>query len=49
MKKVVMNGTIVAGLGLLIIYGGLLYIGATGSGLFPNDMESALTGDWPGL
>ncbi|MEY8191661.1 branched-chain amino acid transport system II carrier protein [Peribacillus simplex] len=41
MKKVVMNGTIVAGLGLFIIYGGLLYIGATGSGLFPADMESA--------
>ncbi|MDM5285953.1 branched-chain amino acid transport system II carrier protein [Peribacillus frigoritolerans] len=41
MKQVVMNGTIVAGLGLLIIYGGLLYIGATGSGLFPNEMESA--------
>jgi LIVCS family branched-chain amino acid:cation transporter len=41
MKQVVMNGTLVAGLGLLIIYGGLLYIGATGSGLFPNEMESA--------
>ncbi|MFJ5748039.1 branched-chain amino acid transport system II carrier protein [Peribacillus frigoritolerans] len=41
MKQVVMNGTIVAGLGLLIIYGGLLYIGATGSGLFPSEMESA--------
>ncbi|MGE7764977.1 branched-chain amino acid transport system II carrier protein [Peribacillus sp. NPDC096540] len=41
MKKIVLNGTIVAGIGLLIIYGGLLYIGATGSGLFPKDMESS--------
>lgn len=41
MRKIVLNGTIVAGIGLLIIYGGLLYIGATGSILFPKDIESS--------
>jgi branched-chain amino acid:cation transporter, LIVCS family len=45
-RKVAINGTIIAGVGLLIVYGGLLYIGATGAGLFPKDIESTalLTG-----
>lgn len=46
MRKIVINGTVIAGIGLLIVYGGLLYLGAEGSGLFPNDIESTalLTG-----
>lgn len=30
---------IIAGLALFLIYGGLVYIGATGAGVFPNDIE----------
>lgn len=40
MRKIVINGTVIAGIGLLIVYGGLLYLGAAGSGLFPSDIES---------
>ncbi|MEC1524964.1 branched-chain amino acid transport system II carrier protein [Neobacillus niacini] len=40
MRKIVINGTVIAGIGLLIVYGGLLYLGAEGSGLFPKDIES---------
>jgi branched-chain amino acid:cation transporter, LIVCS family len=40
MRKIVVNGTVIAGIGLLIVYGGLLYLGAAGSGLFPKEMES---------
>jgi branched-chain amino acid:cation transporter, LIVCS family len=45
-RKVAINGTIIAGVGLLIVYGGLLFIGATGGGHFPKDIESTalLTG-----
>ena len=39
-KKMAITGTLIAGLGLLIVYGGLLYIGAAGSSLFPKDIES---------
>lgn len=46
MRKIVINGTVIAGVGLLVVYGGLLYLGAAGSGLFPKDIESTalLTG-----
>ncbi|KAB7706215.1 branched-chain amino acid transport system II carrier protein [Bacillus aerolatus] len=40
LRKITLNGTIIASVGLLVIYGGLLYIGATGSGLFPKDIDS---------
>lgn len=40
MRKVAISGTLIAGLGLLIVYGGLLYLGAAGSGMFPKDIES---------
>jgi branched-chain amino acid:cation transporter, LIVCS family len=40
MRKIVINGTVIAGVGLLIVYGGLLYLGAAGSGMFPKDIES---------
>lgn len=39
-KKIAFAGTLIAGLGLLIVYGGLLFIGAAGSSLFPQDIES---------
>ncbi len=32
---------LIAGLGLLSIYGGLLYLGATASGVFPADIPKA--------
>lgn len=40
MRKMAINATMIAGLGLLIVYGGLLYLGAAGSGMFPRDMEN---------
>ncbi|GHH99059.1 branched-chain amino acid transport system II carrier protein [Neobacillus kokaensis] len=40
MKKVAISATAIAGIGLLVVYGGLLYLGAAGSGLYPNDIES---------
>lgn len=40
MRKIALNGTGLAGIGLFVIYGGFLYIGATGSGLFPSDINS---------
>ncbi|MBY0123428.1 branched-chain amino acid transport system II carrier protein [Bacillus sp. S/N-304-OC-R1] len=40
MRKIALTGTVIAGLGLLIVYGGLLYIGASGSGMFPKDIDS---------
>lgn len=40
-RKITINATIIAGIGLLFVYGGLLYLGATGSALFPKDIESA--------
>ncbi|MCQ1530666.1 branched-chain amino acid transport system II carrier protein, partial [Lutispora saccharofermentans] len=45
-RKIAFSCAMVAGLGLLIIYGGLLYIGATGTDLFPADVEKTalLTG-----
>lgn len=39
-KKMAIIGTLIAGIGLLIVYGGLLYIGAGTSGIFPGDMDS---------
>ncbi|RBP44946.1 LIVCS family branched-chain amino acid:cation transporter [Garciella nitratireducens] len=38
-NKVTINAGIIAILGLLIVYGGLLYIGATGSSLFSAETE----------
>ena len=40
LRKITLNGTVIAGIGLLVVYGGLLYLGATGSGLFPKDIDS---------
>ncbi|MFZ7944120.1 branched-chain amino acid transport system II carrier protein [Neobacillus sp. 19] len=40
MKKVAISATVIAGFGLLVVYGGLLYLGAAGSGLYPKDIES---------
>ncbi|WP_103104943.1 branched-chain amino acid transport system II carrier protein [Brevibacillus reuszeri] len=40
MRKMAINGTLIAGLGLLIVYGGLLYLGAAGSGMFPSNIEN---------
>ncbi len=40
MRKIALIGTFIAGLGLLIIYGGLLFIGAAGSGIFPDNIDS---------
>ncbi|RJS61157.1 branched-chain amino acid transport system II carrier protein [Bacillus sp. PK3_68] len=37
-RKLALTGTLIAGVGLLIVYGGLLYIGASGSGAFPKDI-----------
>lgn len=39
-RKVALSGTLIAGLGLLVVYGGLLFIGASGSGVFPEAIES---------
>jgi len=35
---VAMKAGVVAGIGLALVYGGLLYLGATASGVFPQDM-----------
>ncbi|WP_066401175.1 branched-chain amino acid transport system II carrier protein [Neobacillus mesonae] len=40
MKKVAISATAIAGIGLLVVYGGLLYLGAAGSGLYPENIES---------
>jgi LIVCS family branched-chain amino acid:cation transporter len=34
-----LTGTLIAGIGLLIVYGGLLFIGASGSGFAPKGIE----------
>ncbi|WP_134700842.1 branched-chain amino acid transport system II carrier protein [Ammoniphilus sp. YIM 78166] len=39
-RKMTINATIIAGLGLLVVYGGLLYIGATAVGQFPKDIDN---------
>jgi len=41
-NKMIMLCGGVAGLGLLLVYGGLLYIGATGSSIFPADVEKTV-------
>lgn len=38
-RNVALAGTLIAGVGLLIIYGGLLYIGASASSVFPAGTE----------
>lgn len=38
-RSMALTGTLIAGLGLLIVYGGLLYLGASGSGLFQTGIE----------
>lgn len=45
-KKVTFNASIIAGIGLIIVYGGLLFIGAFGNSLFPAETPRAalLTG-----
>lgn len=40
MRKVAIAGTLIAGVGLLIVYGGLLYLGAAGSGMFPAGIDN---------
>lgn len=42
MKKVALRGTIIAGVGLLVVYGGLLYLGAAGSSMFPTDIDQTV-------
>lgn len=45
-RKIALTGTLIAGVGLLIVYGGLLYIGASGSGAFPKDIgDTALVSE----
>ena len=39
-RRVALSCALVAGLGLFFIYGGLCYIGATGSGKYPADMDT---------
>lgn len=39
-RKMALSCAIVAGIGLLFIYGGLCYVGATGSGKYPADMDT---------
>ncbi|MBB4826689.1 LIVCS family branched-chain amino acid:cation transporter [Sporosarcina luteola] len=39
-RKIALIGTGIAGLGLLIVYGGLLFIGAGGSSVFPATIDS---------
>lgn len=38
-RTMAITGTLIAGLGLLIIYGGLLFLGASGSGFFQAGIE----------
>ncbi|TQR20607.1 branched-chain amino acid transport system II carrier protein [Psychrobacillus vulpis] len=38
-RKMAITGTLIAGLGLLVVYGGLLFLGASGSGKFPTGIE----------
>lgn len=38
-RKMAITGTLIAGAGLLIVYGGLLYIGATSSSIFPQGLS----------
>jgi len=40
-KKVTFNAAIISAIGLIIVYGGLLYIGASGNSLFPADTNRA--------
>lgn len=40
-KKVITMASIVAFIGLFIVYGGLFYMGACGSGIFPQDIGRA--------
>lgn len=39
-RKIALTATLIAGLSLLVVYGGMLYIGASGSDLFPEGIES---------
>ena len=41
LSKMSIKCGVVGGLGLFLVYGGLLYLGATGSSLFPADIEKA--------
>lgn len=46
MKKIAWRGVAIAGAGLFIVYGGLLYLGATGSSIFPKDLaDTALVSE----
>ncbi|TQR18486.1 branched-chain amino acid transport system II carrier protein [Psychrobacillus soli] len=38
-RSMAITGTLIAGLGLLVIYGGLLFLGASGSGFFQAGIE----------
>ncbi len=39
--KLTTHAGIIAGIGLLVIYGGLLYLGATSSSIFPSDLSKS--------
>ena len=41
-RNMALTGTAIAGAGLLLVYGGLLFIGASGSGLFPRDIADTM-------
>lgn len=41
-KSIALKSIVIAGIGLLIVYGGLLYISAGATALFPADMESTV-------
>lgn len=38
-RQMALTGTFIAGLGLLVVYGGLLFLGASGSGLFTTGLD----------
>lgn len=39
-RSIALNGIFIAGIGLFVIYGGLMYLGSSGSGMYPADMEN---------
>lgn len=41
-RKMALTGSLIAAIGLFVVYGGLLFLGASGSGMFPSDIESTL-------
>ena len=39
-RSIALNGIFIAGFGLFVIYGGIMFLGSSGSGMFPTDMEN---------